>query len=74
MKYAYNRSIGGYVVAFPIGPSPRELHKMFFELYNTVFKGHKVFSEGSPEIFGRHCKFYKRLGNKVFYEFINTKR
>jgi hypothetical protein len=74
MKYAYNRSIGGYIVTFPIGPTPKELYRMFFELYDTVFKGHRVFSAGSPHIFGRHCKFHKRLGNKVIYEFIYTKR
>ena len=74
MKYVYNRSIGGYLVTFPIGPTPRELYRMFFELDDTVFKGRRVFSAGSPEIFGRHCKFHKRLGNKVIYEFIRSKR
>lgn len=74
MKYVYNRSIGGYLVTFPIGPTPRELYRMFFELDKTVFKSHRVFSAGGQHIFERHCKFHKRLGNKVIYEFIRSKR
>lgn len=74
IQYTYNHGLGGYVIAFPEGPTPREIYKMFFDLYDTKLKGHRIFSTGGSDILGRHCKFHKRTGNKVFYEFTITER
>lgn len=74
VTYTYDRALGGYLIGFPDVGAPREIYKMFFELYNTVFKGKRIFSEGHPEIYSRHCKFHKRLGSRIIYEFIITKR
>jgi len=73
IKYAYNRTYGGYIFAIQSGYTHRELYKRFNELLDTTFKGHRIFSSDFAGQYGLHWKFYKRLGSKVIYEFIRSK-
>lgn len=73
IKYVYNPKYGGYIFAIQPGYTHRELYKRFMELLDTTFKGYKVFSSDFGGQYGHHWKYYKRLGNKVIYEFIRSK-
>ncbi len=68
--YIYSKVLEGYVILFPPNSTLQEFYEGFLQLYNNELKNQRILYVGDPSIISRHCKFYRRLGNKVIYEFI----
>lgn len=72
--YVYNNTLKGYIMHIPDDLGGKELHKMLYDLKFNILAGKKIFLIGEVAVIKNHCKFYKRLGNKVIYEGILHRR
>lgn len=65
----YNPNDKGYIIDLPLGLPTRELYGMLYKIKDEVLVGERLFLQAdTASAFKNHCKFYKRLGNKVIYE------
>ncbi len=70
LDYTWSKRLQKFFVTIPDNIPKREIYGMLYDLKYNILDGKGLFTIGELSMFKNHCKFYKRLGNRVIYELI----
>lgn len=68
INYYFSEELDGYVISIPDNLKGKTLRNMLYDLRFNILNNERILLIGDISVIKNHCKFYKRLGNRVIYE------